>query len=535
MKLAQEIKVKKISELEVIRGVTDSDLLLIETPEGAKKIPATIFKGEVSGIDTSYFATKTDLENKANKIHTHTAQGITFTDGQSVQEKFENGSLKGEKGDKGQDGLTTSIAVNGNTYNHQSGTITLPNYPTLEGYATETYVKNEIANAQLGGGDVDIDLSGYATKEELPTKTSQLTNDSGFITSIPSEYVTETELEGKRYLTEHQDISHLATKSELHTHNNKSVLDGLTSNKIAEWNGKSNFSGNYNDLTNKPVIPSIEGLATETYVKNEIANAQLGGDNSEIDLSNYATIDFVNKQIESIELLPGEKGDKGEKGDAFTFEDFTPEQLNSLKGAKGDKGDRGEQGIPGLKGEQGIQGLKGDKGDRGLKGEQGEPGIQGLKGEKGDKGDTGATGRDGVTPKISIGTVSTVEPNVSASATISGTTDNLKLNLSIPKGQKGDTTTVGDTLVKTPVNGGSVALTKDKYQLVNLTKNTNITLPSVKAFTQIHLFFTLNSDITISLPSIRWQKIPTFEKYLTYEVIFTYLEGTWLGGCIAYE
>lgn len=499
MKLAQEIRVKKISELEVIRGVTDSDLLLIETPEGAKKIPATIFKGEVSGIDTSYFATKTDLENKANKIHTHTAQGITFTDGQSVQEKFENGSLKGEKGDKGQDGLTTSIAVNGNTYNHQSGTITLPNYPTLEGYATETYVKNEIANAQLGGGDVDIDLSGYATKEELPTKTSQLTNDSGFITSIPSEYVTETELEGKRYLTEHQDISHLATKSELHTHNNKSVLDGLTSNKIAEWDGKSNFSGNYNDLTNKPVIPSIEGLATETYVKNEIANAQLGGDNSEVDLSNYATIDFVNKQIESIELLPGAKGDKGEKGDSFTFEDFTPEQLNSLKGAKG------------------------------------EPGIQGLKGEKGDKGDTGATGRDGVTPKISIGTVSTVEPNVSASATISGTTDNLKLNLSIPKGQKGDTTTVGDTLVKTPVNGGSVALTKDKYQLVNLTKNTDITLPSVKAFTQIHLFFTLNSDITISLPSIRWQKIPTFEKYLTYEVIFTYLEGTWLGGCIAYE
>ena len=31
-------------------------------------------------------------------------------------------------------------------------------------------------------------------KEEIPTKTSELTNDSNFITSIPSEYVTETEL-----------------------------------------------------------------------------------------------------------------------------------------------------------------------------------------------------------------------------------------------------------------------------------------------------------------------------------------------------
>jgi hypothetical protein len=31
------------------------------------------------------------------------------------------------------------------------------------------------------------------------------------------------------------------------------------------------FSGNYNDLTNKPAIPSIEGLASETYVDNKIA------------------------------------------------------------------------------------------------------------------------------------------------------------------------------------------------------------------------------------------------------------------------
>lgn len=30
-------------------------------------------------------------------------------------------------------------------------------------------------------------------------------------------------------------------------------------------------SGSYNDLTNKPIIPSIEGLATETYVNNAVA------------------------------------------------------------------------------------------------------------------------------------------------------------------------------------------------------------------------------------------------------------------------
>lgn len=38
------------------------------------------------------------------------------------------------------------------------------------------------------------------------------------------------------------------------------------------WNAKSDFSGSYNDLTNKPVIPSIAGLATETYVDNKVAS-----------------------------------------------------------------------------------------------------------------------------------------------------------------------------------------------------------------------------------------------------------------------
>lgn len=53
-------------------------------------------------------------------------------------------------------------------------------------------------------GTKNIDLSGYAKKTEIPTKTSDLTNDSGFLTSIPSEYVTDTELSGKGYQTSTQ-------------------------------------------------------------------------------------------------------------------------------------------------------------------------------------------------------------------------------------------------------------------------------------------------------------------------------------------
>ena len=42
------------------------------------------------------------------------------------------------------------------------------------------------------------DLNGKPT---IPTKTSELKNDSGFISEIPSEYITEEELNNKKYLT----------------------------------------------------------------------------------------------------------------------------------------------------------------------------------------------------------------------------------------------------------------------------------------------------------------------------------------------
>ena len=43
---------------------------------------------------------------------------------------------------------------------------TLGGHPASE-YATQNFVTNKIAEAQLGGGEIDIDLSGYATKEDL--------------------------------------------------------------------------------------------------------------------------------------------------------------------------------------------------------------------------------------------------------------------------------------------------------------------------------------------------------------------------------
>ena len=117
--------------------------------------------------------------------------------------------------------------------------------PSLDGYATETFVTNKIAEASLSGEEVD--LSGYATKDELnvkadissiPTKTSQLTNDSGFLTS-------------------HQDVSGKADKT---------YVDAELAKKANESHAHS-----YNDLTDKPSIPSIDGLATKKELTDGLA------------------------------------------------------------------------------------------------------------------------------------------------------------------------------------------------------------------------------------------------------------------------
>jgi hypothetical protein len=62
-------------------------------------------------------------------------------------------------------------------------------------------------NEKVNSSDVDVDLSGYVTDEELESK--------GYLTSIPDEFVTDEELNAKGYLTEHQDLSGYVTDEEL--------------------------------------------------------------------------------------------------------------------------------------------------------------------------------------------------------------------------------------------------------------------------------------------------------------------------------
>lgn len=135
------------------------------------------------------------------------------------------------------------------------------------------YIKNKPTNVSAFNNDAGYStFSGSYTdltdKPSIPTKTSDLTNDSGFIT-------TETDP--------------IFTASPAH---------GISAADITAWNGKSDFSGSYNDLTDKPTIPAAQiqsdwnqsDNTSLDYIKNKpnLATVATSGDYD--DLTNKPTI-----------------------------------------------------------------------------------------------------------------------------------------------------------------------------------------------------------------------------------------------------
>lgn len=118
----------------------------------------------------------------------------------------------------------------------------------------KAYTDEKVKEVNQGGG-----ASGdYALKSELPTKTSQLENDSGFLVEVPSEYVTEEELNSKGYLKEHQSLEGYATKEDI-----KGKQD-----KLSEWQ--------LNSINNTP--HTVDGLvkdvdSLERYIDEQVGTA----------------------------------------------------------------------------------------------------------------------------------------------------------------------------------------------------------------------------------------------------------------------
>lgn len=155
-------------------------------------------------------------------------------------------------------------------------------------------------------GTQTVDLTGYAKISDVPTKVSQLTNDSGYLTSIPNEYITETELNNKGYITSSQlptvnnatlkiqkngvDVATFSANSSTNTTANIIVptkVSELTNDSgyltqhqsLTDYAKKTDIPTNVSQLTNDSgyITKSISDLQnyykkSETYTQSEINN-----------------------------------------------------------------------------------------------------------------------------------------------------------------------------------------------------------------------------------------------------------------------
>lgn len=146
----------------------------------------------------------------------------------------------------------------------------------------------------------------------------------------------------------------------------------------------------------------------EEYITEDELNEILK--DVDINLDGYATEQYVQDSIRTIELTPGPAGPKGDQGE------------QGPKGDTGEIGPKGEQGIQGPKGEQGPAGKDGADGaaftydmftEEQLEALRGPKGIQGEQGPKGDTGEQGPKGDKGDTPSleglVSSNTVTRIE------------------------------------------------------------------------------------------------------------------------------
>jgi hypothetical protein len=244
-----------------------------------------------------------------------------------------------------------------------------------KGYATESYVANKIAEAELSGSDVD--LSGLATKDELnakvdkvkgksliddteitrlasvtnyddteiknqlnskanktdiptvPTNISSFTNDKGYLTSVPSEYITETELNNKNYLTsipseyitetelnakgyltEHQDLSSYAKTIDIPTKvselaNDKNYITSIPSEYVTETelNNKkylTSVPSDYKTKTENDSLYQAKGNYLTSIPSEYVTDTELNNKGyltEHQDISNLATKTELNNAV----------------------------------------------------------------------------------------------------------------------------------------------------------------------------------------------------------------------------------------------
>lgn len=269
--------------------------------------------------DTLY-ATTTQLNSKQDTLVS--GQNIKTINGQSV---IGEGNIEIQQSELPIASANTLGGVKvgtGLSINPESGVLSAdsPEWNNISGKPEDIVNITERLASKLDTSTYNSEKSSFATKDELNSKadasaitdmaTQTWVQNQGYLTEVPSNYVTDSELTeglaGKQDKGDYalkSDLNTLATKEELATKADASALSSkqntlvsgtniktingetiLGSGNLVIQSGTSNWddiqgkpqfaevatSGDYNDLINKPTIPDVSDLAT----KQEIAGKQ---------------------------------------------------------------------------------------------------------------------------------------------------------------------------------------------------------------------------------------------------------------------
>ena len=155
-------------------------------------------------------------------------------------------------------------------------------------------VNGQTGDVVLGASDV----GALPDTTAIPTKTSQLDNDSGFLTSIPSEYVTDSELQtaisGKANTA---DLATVATSGDYDDLLDKPTIPTKTSDLQNDSGFLStavtSFNGNTGAVTYTAPVSSVNGQTGTVVITMPTVDSTItaGGTNA---VNSVAVIAYIN-------------------------------------------------------------------------------------------------------------------------------------------------------------------------------------------------------------------------------------------------
>lgn len=201
----------RINNVELVGNVTTEQLGIRNGEDGFSPV---ITERET---ETGYNITITDVEGSNTITLRNGTNGLDGTNGQDGKSAYEiavdNGFVGTEtewlaslKGQDGKDGIVMDAPSDGKLYGRMNanwvevtgsggGGGGIPEAPAdSKAYARKDNAWVETVEAVNVYTKTEANEAFLPKTTVIPTKTSELTNDSGFITSIPDEYVTNTEM-----------------------------------------------------------------------------------------------------------------------------------------------------------------------------------------------------------------------------------------------------------------------------------------------------------------------------------------------------